>query len=55
MPRKRPQHRTDPLLLLVTVVVVGLMITVGFQLSVHSGDRVPTMVKEAPAPIIADG
>lgn len=55
MNRKRPRRRTDPLLLLVTVVALGMAVTLGFQLT-HSGERLPAIVIDAPAPIIiADG
>lgn len=55
MNRKRPRRRPDPLLLLVTVVALGMAMTLGFQLT-HSGERLPSVVIDVPGPtIIADG
>lgn len=53
--RKPRRRRTDPLMLLASAVALGMTLTVGFQLSVHSGTGAPAVVSEAPAPMIADG
>jgi len=55
MHSKRSRRRPDLFSILVAVVVIGLTLTVGYQINLYYGDQEPPMAEQAPAAGPVDG